>query len=162
VKVRNLSWACGNAGNPSMVRLTVSAQSNDYDFETAGANLAISLGGTQYAVSAIPAGSAINAATIGASSGAIVDPGRMAGNFMPTTITIDIPCTNVPGDSDYTLQFLVNGADDFALRSVEISSCMAETCGNQGIVCPGLKTTKACTPGTPKTRMNHNVQGLGL
>jgi hypothetical protein len=64
-----------------------------------------------------------------------------------TTTFIDIPCSNVATNLTNTIQFTYNGQEDFALGRVSLPSCIIETCGGQGITCPGLKATQACTPG---------------
>jgi hypothetical protein len=77
-------------------------------------------------------------------------------NILPASVvfnthqpmTVDIPCssfTNVA--ATHTLLFTKSGTIAQAIDRIFISACVSETCGGQGITCPGLKAARACTPG---------------
>jgi hypothetical protein len=125
-------------------------RSNDFADNTLGGNLAVSLGGTSYLLASLPSGAAINTAAIIGQNGAAVTPNRTTGNFVFTTVSIDIPCSSVATNVPNTLAIVYNGQDDFGLGQVALPSCVVETCGGQSIKCPGLKATLACTPGVDR------------
>jgi hypothetical protein len=142
-----INYACGNGGNESMVRITIRMMSRNFVTNSGGATLAMSLGGTTYLSSAIPSGPGTGAATITAQNGSVVSPNQTTANDVFTTTFIDIPCSRVATNVTNAIVFRYFGQDDFVLQRVSLPACIIETCGGQGITCPGLQATKACTPG---------------
>jgi hypothetical protein len=146
-----MEYACGNAGNGSTFRLAVDLASLDCNAVSqcfAGATLDVLLNGIPYMRATIPTGSSANPATLVALNGAQVSPSATV-NFQFVAVNIDIPCAAVTAGQLSTLNFTVSGVDDFQLRQVTLNACRLETCGGQGITCPGLNATKPCTPGAP-------------
>jgi hypothetical protein len=159
-QVSNLAYACGNGGNTSTLRIVVDMQSQDYTFDSSGATLAMRLGGTSYMLASVPSGPGAKIGLIYAQNGATATPAQTLGNFVTTTVFIDIPCSSVVTAVPNTLAFTLNNGDDFALLGVAIPSCQLETCGTAyNGTCPGFKPQQACTPGNLRGTLLRRLVG---
>jgi hypothetical protein len=142
-QIANLAYACGNTGNASTLRLLFTY--NGFGGSGTASSVVVRLGGTGYANISMPVPGGPSTALSG--NGASVSPASAA-FITHVVMAVDIPCssfTNVA--ATYTLLFTKSGTISQAIDRMSISACVSETCGNQGISCPGLKVTQACTPG---------------
>jgi hypothetical protein len=143
LQVTNLTYACGNAGVANVLQLTYNQKPNMDATFGATSNMQVRFGGVTFANIMVPA---TGKSTLTTFQGATVTPTSQGVNQW-TVVTLNVPCQTFNGS---TLSFVHNAgsvATDTEISTVSIRACVSETCGGQGIVCPGLKATKACTPG---------------
>jgi hypothetical protein len=153
-QIPNLARACGFAGNNNTLQLQFDFQSQDWG--ASGYTTTVSLANTQYAtITLTNVATANTPATASAQNGATISTTNIP-DYVWVTLVVTIPCTNLIAETPYTLLFNYNGPDDYGVDNVAINTCNnVETCGGQGMVCPGLKRFQPCTPGMVKSFSCH-------
>jgi hypothetical protein len=143
LQISNLTSACGNAGDPSRLRLTW-WQQPAWFYSGNPSNMQVQFGDVSFANVYIPGS---GTSWISASNNAAVSPTSQSVNQWRQVI-LDIPCNRIVSSK---LSFVhiatATKATDQKINDIQIRSCLLETCGGQGITCPGLNASKACTPG---------------
>jgi hypothetical protein len=147
-------YACGNAGNATATRLTFGlliyrpyAGSYQMIVAVAGVNV------TRISIAQSAPNSGL--ASLVGMSGAVVSPTIITSGYVDqnpanfyTTINVDVPCSIFSDYSNTNLAVTHEPCTDvFQVDNVAVNACVSETCGGQNIMCPGLKATRACTPG---------------
>jgi hypothetical protein len=145
LQIANLTYACGNNGDPSRMRLTFTIRSNPYlnNTDTSTSTFQVRFGSDVFMSTPLrgPVGSTDAIATF---FNTTTSPAtHTARNF--TMVLLDIPCARI---NSTTLSFVhIATGQDVEYFGPSIQACVVETCGGQNIVCPGLKPFTSCTPG---------------
>jgi hypothetical protein len=91
---------------------------------------------------------------------ATVSPTSHTARVYVPLVVLDIPCASI----NSTILRIVHIATGQDVQYVDpsIRACVIETCGGQGISCPGLIPSKACTPGTDSCEDQMHVRILSI
>jgi hypothetical protein len=143
-QISDLEYACGNAGNENFTRIEFSQKPN-WNLFNAGATstMGVQIGASSYLSVTIPGTGTI---TMSALQNAVVFPTSQQ-RAVWQQVLLDIPCNDIQNSTLSFVHTAPGSATDVEIGGVSIRACWAETCGGQNIKCPGLKATRACTPG---------------
>jgi hypothetical protein len=154
----NTIFACGNAGNATYARITFAV----LILRQNSATLTVAISGVNVTRITLTQ-AAVNQGNVSlvGLAGTAVSPtsitsgfwDQVQNNYIP--ITLDVPCTSFGDYSNTDLALTHEPCTQvFQVDTFAVNACRMETCEGQNITCPGLKSTRACTPGYDCTYYN--------
>jgi hypothetical protein len=152
LQLPNIKFACGSMGDNNTFSMFLDVNSYDYG-DYGNAYVQLTQGASFSNIAAFENnGNVANLDPSGYASpfGTTVTPNTIITGSAINTVRryeIKVQCAGLAAAPARLRLYAYGGADDIYLGNLVIPACGLETCGGQGIRCPGLQADQPCTPG---------------